>query len=179
MLDHNRTLQLLQWYGMGEWLLKVLTNFWNSLRVVADSGDPFKSERGTTQGDIISPTIFNIIVDAIVRAWYHQLESENLSDKVWAVFYADDGHIYSNDAEALQRALEIIVQLFERMGLQTNPTKTKAMVCAPNPTITRICSPAYKRRMEEINNNSTTEPLPTYSERKRQQIECKICHARL
>jgi hypothetical protein len=65
------------------------------------------------------------------------------------------------------------------MGLQTNPTKTKAMVCAPNPTITRICSPAYKRRMEEINNNSTTEPLPTYSERKRQQIECKICHARL
>jgi hypothetical protein len=183
MLDRNRTLQLLQRYGMGERLLKILTNFWSSLRVVARQqgyyGDPFKSKRGTTQGDIISPTIFNIIVDAIVRAWYHQLESENLSDKVRAVFFADDGHIYSNDAEALQRALEIIVQLFERMGLQTNPTKTKAMVCAPNPTVTRICTPAYKRRMEEINNNSTTEPLPTYSERKRQQIECEICHARL
>jgi hypothetical protein len=183
MLDRNRTLQLLQRYGMGERLLKILTNFWSSLRVVARQqgyyGDPFKSKRGTTQGNIISPTIFNIIVDAIVRAWYHQLESENLSDKVRAVFFADDGHIYSNDAEALQRALEIIVQLFERMGLQTNPTKTKAMVCAPNPTVTRICTPAYKRRMEEINNNSTTEPLPTYSERKRQQIECEICHARL
>jgi retron-type reverse transcriptase len=133
---------------MGERLMRVIRNFWNSLKVVARQqgyhGNPFRSERGTTQGDIVSPTIFNIVVDAVVRTWYRQLESEELSDKVRANFYADDSHIYSNNADALQRAVEIIIKLFERMGLNTNPTKTKAMVCAPSLSITRISTPAYK-----------------------------------
>jgi hypothetical protein len=107
-------------------------------------GKPFRSERGTTQGDIVSPTIFIIVVDAVVRAWYHTLNLEVLADVVQAVFYADAGHRYSNDADALQRAADRIVDLFQCMGLATNPAKTKAMVCAPHPTTTRICTPAYK-----------------------------------
>jgi hypothetical protein len=66
-------LPILQNYGVGEQILQLITKFWNSLTVVAKQqgyyGKPFRSERGTTQGDIVSPTIFNIIVDAVVRAW--------------------------------------------------------------------------------------------------------------
>jgi hypothetical protein len=44
-LDRTRTLQLLQRYGMRERILQVLTNFWNSLKVIARQqgyyGDPF------------------------------------------------------------------------------------------------------------------------------------------
>ena len=29
----------------------------------------FKGERGVTQGDPLSPTIFNVVVDAVVRHW--------------------------------------------------------------------------------------------------------------
>ena len=29
----------------------------------------FKEERGVTQGDPLSPTIFNVVVDAVVRHW--------------------------------------------------------------------------------------------------------------
>ena len=29
----------------------------------------FKGERGLTQGDPLSPTIFNVVVDAVVRHW--------------------------------------------------------------------------------------------------------------
>jgi hypothetical protein len=47
----------------------------------------------TTQGDIVSPTIFNIIVDAVVRAGYNTLNLEGLADDVQAIFYADDGHL--------------------------------------------------------------------------------------
>jgi retron-type reverse transcriptase len=158
---------------MGPRLLQLLTHFWTSLQVVARQqgyyGAPFRSERGTTQGDIISPTIFNIVVDAVVREWYHRLEQDGLATKVGALFYADDGHFYSHDADALERATELIVELFESIGLQTNTTKTKAMICAPQPTVTRICSPAYKRRMG-INADE-----PTHRERKRQKIECDIC----
>ena len=30
-------------------------------------GTAFKGERGVTQGDQLSPTIFNVVVDAVVR----------------------------------------------------------------------------------------------------------------
>jgi hypothetical protein len=171
-MDRRRTLQILHEYGVGERILRVLTNFWDSLMVVARQqgyyGNPIRSKRGTTQGDIASPTIFNILVDAVVREWYHQLQSEGIHDIVRATFYADDGHIFSTDATALQRATDLLVNILERMGLQTNATKTKAMICAPQPSVTRISSPAYQRRMSD-------RTAPTHRERKRQLIECDIC----
>jgi hypothetical protein len=116
-LDRLQTLHILKRYGVGERILRILTNFWNSLQVVARQqgyyGEPFRSERGTTQGDIASPTIFNIAVDAVIRAWSHQLEIEGISELVRAIFYADDGYIYSYNAEALQRATDLLVELFE------------------------------------------------------------------
>ena len=32
-------------------------------------GTGFKGEMGVTQGDPLSPTIFNLVVDAVVRHW--------------------------------------------------------------------------------------------------------------
>ena len=32
-------------------------------------GTGFKGGRGVTQGDPLSPTIFNVVVDAVVRQW--------------------------------------------------------------------------------------------------------------
>jgi hypothetical protein len=83
-MDRGRTLQILHEYGVGERILRVLSNFWDSLTVIARQqgyyGNPFRSKRGTTQGDITSPTIFNILVDAVVREWYHQLQSEGIDN---------------------------------------------------------------------------------------------------
>jgi hypothetical protein len=66
-------LEILEKYGVGPNLIRLLRNFWNKLLVVArQSGyhsSPFSVCRGVTQGDVISPTIFNIVVDAVVRYW--------------------------------------------------------------------------------------------------------------
>jgi hypothetical protein len=43
------------------------------------------------------------------------------------------------------------------------------MVCAPQPSVTRICSPAYRRRMGDLSED-------IYSTRKRCLIECDICN---
>jgi hypothetical protein len=51
-MDSGRTLQILSEYGIGERILRVLTNFWDSLMVIARQqgyyGNPFQSKRGTT-----------------------------------------------------------------------------------------------------------------------------------
>ena len=71
-----------------------------------------------TQGDIVSPTLFNIIVDAVVRYWFHGLEmdetaSEGLRHLVRdrnVLFYAEDGLLASRDAEWLQQAFDVLMQ---------------------------------------------------------------------
>ena len=63
-----------------------------------------------------------------------------------ALFYADDGYIASRDPELLDRALEIIVGLFERVGLRTNTSKTETMICTPGKIRTRLSASSYYRR---------------------------------
>ena len=67
-IDRDRTLDILEAYGVGENSRRLLTKFWASQRVVARQsgyyGEAFEAHRGVTQGDVISPTIFNIVVDA-------------------------------------------------------------------------------------------------------------------
>ena len=38
-------------------------------RVGGYYGSVFQVARGVTQGDMLSPTIFNVVVDALVRHW--------------------------------------------------------------------------------------------------------------
>ena len=38
-------------------------------------GKAFKGARGVTQGDPLSPTIFNVVVDAVVRHWIEGLQN--------------------------------------------------------------------------------------------------------
>ena len=81
-------------------------------------------DRGCTQGDTDSPVIFNIIVDAVLRRWK---EDEEYGQSL-ALFYADDGLLDSDDPRKLQLDLDIIIKLFEKVGLRTNEEKTKFMV---------------------------------------------------
>ena len=100
-------------------------------------GTEFKGERGVTQGDPLYPTIFNVVVDAVVRQWLHLAtqESERRGERgrerrhQAALFYADDGMIASTDPLWLQWAFTILVELFDRVGLKTNQRKTVSMAC--------------------------------------------------
>ncbi len=51
--------------------------------------------------------------------------------EILVVFYVDDGLIASRDPVWLQESFNILVRLFERIGLFTNAVKTKVMVCIP------------------------------------------------
>ena len=78
------------------------------------------------QGDIISPLIFNIMVDAVVKKWRHLHNPNGVEDM--AVFYADDGMLSGTDAEELQRGLDTTTRDFKSLGLKMNAQKTEYMV---------------------------------------------------
>ena len=101
-------------------------------------GTAFKGERGVTQGDPLSPTIFNVVVDAVVRHWLEGLQTDKDETEVEggeghfsAVFYADDGMVGATDPQWLQGAFSALVAIFDRVGLLTNVNKTVSMACQP------------------------------------------------
>lgn len=84
-----------------------------------------------------------------------------------AFFFADDGRLASYDKESLQMSLDLITDLFERVGLQMNASKTKAMIGFSGHIYCDQSSPAYKRRQ--------TGEGPTFSSRKRRKVSCPNC----
>ena len=46
-------------------------------------------------------------------------------------FFVDNGLVGLRDPVWLQGALNVLVKLFESIGLRTNPDKTKVMTCVP------------------------------------------------
>ena len=75
-LDRVICMEILRGYGLGNNLKRLLHWYWEGLVVVPKAGkfvgQPCGMEIGVTQGNPVSPTIFNIVVDAVVRVF--QLE---------------------------------------------------------------------------------------------------------
>ena len=79
-MDRSRCLETLEGYGVCPNARILLTNYWCRLTMVARAGGyygtAFGGERGVTQGDPLSPTIFNVVVDAVVRHWVNGIMEE-------------------------------------------------------------------------------------------------------
>ena len=67
-----------------------------------------------------------------------------------AVFYADDGLIAARDPKILQSAFDLLTDLFDRVGLETNTTKTEVMVFLPGRIRTCLSEDAYKSRTDAL-----------------------------
>ena len=80
VLDRSRCLDILEGYGVGPGTRRLLHNYWRRLTIAARAGGyygaAFKGARGVTQGDPLSPTIFNVVVGAVVRHWIDGLVAE-------------------------------------------------------------------------------------------------------
>ena len=98
----------------------------------------FQMHRGVTQGELISPTIFNVVVDTIIQHWVtvvgvpQEGTNQGLGESIQtleALFYAYDGIVASPESSRLQGEFDVLTGLFDRLGLRTNKGKTVSMAC--------------------------------------------------
>jgi hypothetical protein len=118
------------------------------------------------------------MVDVVVREWLRQILGDEaaksgygiLVESFLAIFYADDALVASRCPQQLQTAIDILVGLFERVGLHTNTLKTKTMVCVPGKIRVQLSPPMYA---------SSREGLTTPRDRDKRRVKCDICGANL
>jgi hypothetical protein len=141
--------------------------------------DPFTAYRGVTQGGPLSSLIFNVVVNAVVREWLHQtLDNEAARDGLTMAqsatrmvsFYVDDGVLSARDPVWLQSTLDVLITLFEQVGLKMNTKKTQVMTCIPG----KIRESLSK----EVYHDSRLGLLPS-TDQKRLHVKCDICGERL
>ena len=60
-----------------------------------------------------------------------------------ALFYANDAIISHRDLVWLQESLDVLIELFKRIGFFPNRSKTKAMICVPGKIQTRLSTSVY------------------------------------
>ena len=110
-----------------------------------------------TQGDPLPPTIFNVMVDTVVRHWVTgviadaeergELGKEGRHQA--ALFYAYDAMVASSNHQWLQGAFNTLVGMFDRVGLSKYAGKTVSMVCHPCQAAGNLSDVAYGRRVTE------------------------------
>ena len=70
-LDRSSCLEILEGYGVCPKVRRLLTNYWRRLTMVARAGGyyriSFQGARGVAQGDPLSHTILNVVLDAVVQ----------------------------------------------------------------------------------------------------------------
>ena len=102
-------------------------------------GRPFKGYQDVTQGDPLSPTIFNVVVDTVIYHWVTVVTPTEagtgglgltIIDLV-EYFYYDNDLVASTQSWRLHMAFDVLTGLFGRVGLRTNSKKTASIVCRP------------------------------------------------
>ncbi len=64
-------------------MLRLIEAFWEhavlTCRANGNYGRPFKAGRGVTQGGPLSPKLFSILINAVVREWLRHVANRDVS----------------------------------------------------------------------------------------------------
>ena len=140
-MDRDHLLIKLEGYGSELWMCGLLETFWYCQQVVPRQNGfhrpAFPATRGTTMGELVSLTLFNVVVDNTIRTWPtmtvedQRVAHDGLGETVGrclVVFYSKNSMVVSRDSDWLQNKMNVLVCLFRRYGQADNISKSHTMI---------------------------------------------------
>ena len=108
---------------VGDGSILRLIRKWIHVGVIED-GRLLVSERGTGQGQVVSPLLSNIYLHGVLDEWFENEVKPRLKGKAFEVRYADDGLFCFQYREDAERVLQVLHKRFAKFGLTLHPEKT-------------------------------------------------------
>ena len=111
--------------GVEEWLIKVIKSMYEgcttSVRMNGEESENFEVKVGVHQGSVLSPILFNIVMQTIADNFKKGLP--------WELLYADDLVLLAESRAELEKRLLVWITRLKEKGLRVNIGKTKVMNC--------------------------------------------------
>ena len=137
-VDHNKLWEILKEMGIPDHLTCLLRNLYSGQEATARTEhgtiDWFQIGNGVCQGCILSPCLFNLYAEYIMRN--AGLEDAQAGIKIAGrninnLRYADDTAVMAESKEELKCLLMKVKEESEKVGLKLNIQKTKIMASSP------------------------------------------------
>ena len=137
-VDHNKLWKILKEMGIPDHLTCLLRNLYAGQEAIVTTGrgttNWFQIGKGVCQGCILSPCLFNLYAEYIMRnAGLAETQAgikiakRNIND----LRYADDTTLMAESEEELKSLLMKVKEESEKVALKLNIQKTKIMVPSP------------------------------------------------
>ena len=137
-MDHNKLWKILKEMGIPDHLICLLRNLYEGQEATVRTGhgttDWFQIGQGVCQGCILSPCLFNLYAEYIMRK--PGLEEAQAGIKIAGrninqFRYADYTTLMAESEEDLKSLLMKVKEESEKVGLKLNIQKTKIMASGP------------------------------------------------
>ena len=137
-VDHNKLWKILKEMGIPDHLTCLLRNLYAGQEATVRNGrrttDWFQTGKGVCQGCILSPCLFHLYAEYIMRN--AGLEEAQAGIKIAGrninnVRYTDDTTLMAESKEELKSLLMKVKEESEKVGLKLNIQKTKIMTSSP------------------------------------------------
>ena len=138
-VDHNKLWKILKEMGIPDHLTCLLRNLYAGQETTVRTGhgttDSFQIGKGVCQGYILSPCLFNLYAEYIMRN--SGLEEAQAGIKIAGrnlnnLRYADDTTLMAESEEELKSLLMKVKEESEKVGLKLNIEKTKSWHVVPS-----------------------------------------------
>lgn len=116
----------------------------NYVRTNNSESEEFVTKEGVRQGGVLSPTLFNIILDDVAKEVKGHIKKLHVGYRymepifITECAFADDLMIWAKNEKELQENLETWNRSLQTHNLKINTDKTKIMVIGKNNTQTKI-----------------------------------------
>jgi hypothetical protein len=137
-VDRTILWEALSLYGIPTKYINLIKEGYNGFTAQVNVGgtltDPFGVEGGVKQGDVPSPTLFNIMIDLVATMSYDSPDDNSLGMFISSLDgfltdreFADDGVTVTDSEEKLQKLIDNLIYYSEGANLSINTSKTKIM----------------------------------------------------
>jgi Reverse transcriptase (RNA-dependent DNA polymerase) len=102
------------------------------VKIQNDCSEYSETRQGLRQGDVLSPLIFNVVLESIVRRAKLQTNGTILNKQTQILGYAVNIDIIGRSQTAVREAFLALEREANKVGLKINESKTKYMIAAGN-----------------------------------------------